>query len=53
MLLHFCFLTWLVYKTALSVAKSEQEKAHILTAMAIIDHNQGNSDSAKTLLFKW
>ncbi|XP_040198266.1 tetratricopeptide repeat protein 37 isoform X2 [Rana temporaria] len=41
-----------VYKTALSVAKSEQEKAHILTAMAIIDHNQGNSDSAKTLLFK-
>nr|DBA23398.1 TPA: hypothetical protein GDO54_014314 [Pyxicephalus adspersus] len=41
-----------VYKTALSVAKTEQEKAHILTAMAIIEYNQGNTDSAKTLLFK-
>ncbi|KAM5192461.1 superkiller complex protein 3 [Mantella aurantiaca] len=41
-----------VYKTALSVAKTEQEKAHVLTAMAIIEYNQGNSDSAKTLLFK-
>ncbi|XP_018416037.1 PREDICTED: tetratricopeptide repeat protein 37 [Nanorana parkeri] len=41
-----------VYKTALSVAKTEQEKAHILTTMAIIEYNQGNSDLAKTILFK-
>ncbi|XP_068103803.1 superkiller complex protein 3 [Hyperolius riggenbachi] len=40
------------YKTALSVAKTEQEKAHTLTAMAIIENKQGNADSAKTLLFK-
>ncbi|KAE8635771.1 hypothetical protein XENTR_v10002730 [Xenopus tropicalis] len=40
------------YKQALSVAKSEQEKAHILTALAIIEYNRGELDSAKTLLFK-
>ncbi|XP_040277485.1 tetratricopeptide repeat protein 37 isoform X1 [Bufo bufo] len=41
-----------VYKTALSVAKTEQEKAHILTAMAIIEYSLGNPESSKTLLFK-
>ncbi|XP_069819036.1 superkiller complex protein 3 [Dendropsophus ebraccatus] len=41
-----------VYKTALSVAKTEQEKAHILTAMAIIEYSQGDVESSKTLLFK-
>ncbi|KAM9328956.1 superkiller complex protein 3 [Gastrophryne carolinensis] len=41
-----------VYKTALSLAKTEQEKAHVLTAMAITEYNQGNADTAKTLLFK-
>ncbi|XP_075037195.1 superkiller complex protein 3 [Mixophyes fleayi] len=41
-----------VYKTALSVSKTEQEKAHILTAMAIIQYSQGDSESSKTLLFK-
>ncbi|MEE6508118.1 hypothetical protein FKM82_019100 [Ascaphus truei] len=40
------------YKKALSVAESEQEKAHILTALAIIEYNQGEVDAAKTLLFK-
>ncbi|KAG9487998.1 hypothetical protein GDO78_007677 [Eleutherodactylus coqui] len=41
-----------VYKTALSVAKTEQEKAHVLTAMAIIEYSQGDMESSKTLLFK-
>ncbi|XP_073534422.1 superkiller complex protein 3 [Phyllobates terribilis] len=41
-----------VYKTALSAAKTEQEKAHILTAMAVIEYRQGDMDSSKTLLFK-
>ncbi|XP_056393771.1 SKI3 subunit of superkiller complex protein [Hyla sarda] len=41
-----------VYKTALSVAKTEQEKAHILTAMAVIEYSQGDIESSKTLLFK-
>ncbi|XP_073447000.1 superkiller complex protein 3 isoform X3 [Dendrobates tinctorius] len=41
-----------VYKTALSTAKTEQEKAHILTAMAVIEYRQGDLDSSKTLLFK-
>uniref|UniRef100_A0A8C5M4M7 SKI3 subunit of superkiller complex n=2 Tax=Leptobrachium leishanense TaxID=445787 RepID=A0A8C5M4M7_9ANUR len=40
------------YKSALSVAKSDQEKAHILTALAIIEYQQGQVDSSKTLLFK-
>ncbi|NP_001086571.1 tetratricopeptide repeat protein 37 [Xenopus laevis] len=40
------------YKQALSVAKSDQEKAHILTALAIIEYNRGEFDTAKTLLFK-
>lgn len=41
-----------VYKTALSIAKTEQEKAHILTAMAIIEYSQGDIETSKTLLFK-
>ncbi|KAM8960803.1 superkiller complex protein 3 [Pelodytes ibericus] len=40
------------YKKALSVAKTEQEKAHILTALATIEYKQGEVDSSKTLLFK-
>ncbi|XP_063309755.1 superkiller complex protein 3 [Pelobates fuscus] len=40
------------YKKALSVAKSEQEKAHILIALAILEYKQGEVDSSKTLLFK-
>ncbi|XP_065717322.1 superkiller complex protein 3 isoform X2 [Patagioenas fasciata] len=40
------------YEKALSVAESEQDKAHILTAMAIIEYKQNKVDAAKTLLFK-
>ncbi|XP_041643550.1 tetratricopeptide repeat protein 37 [Cheilinus undulatus] len=40
------------YERALSVASSEKEKAYILTALAMLQHQQGNLDSAKTLLFK-
>ncbi|KAM4808860.1 superkiller complex protein 3 [Rhinophrynus dorsalis] len=40
------------YKKALPLAKSEQEKAHILTALAVIEYTQGEVESAKTLLFK-
>ncbi|NXS94416.1 TTC37 protein, partial [Jacana jacana] len=40
------------YEKALSVAESEQDKAHILTALAIIEYKQNNVDAAKTLLFK-
>ncbi|XP_053330770.1 SKI3 subunit of superkiller complex protein isoform X2 [Spea bombifrons] len=40
------------YRKALSIAKSEQEKAHILTALAIIEYKQGEAESSKTLLFK-
>ncbi|KAM6036199.1 superkiller complex protein 3 isoform 2-T4 [Theristicus caerulescens] len=40
------------YEKALSVAESEQDKAHILTALAIIDYKQNKVDAAKTLLFK-
>lgn len=41
------------YEKALAVASSEKEKACILTALALIQHRQGNIDHAKTLLFKW
>lgn len=41
------------YERALAVASSEKEKAYILTALALLQHRQGNLDSAKTLLFKW
>uniref|UniRef100_A0A8B9QGI1 Tetratricopeptide repeat domain 37 n=1 Tax=Apteryx owenii TaxID=8824 RepID=A0A8B9QGI1_APTOW len=40
------------YERALSVAESEQDKAHILTALAIIEYKQNKVDAAKTLLFK-
>ncbi|KFU86741.1 Tetratricopeptide repeat protein 37, partial [Chaetura pelagica] len=40
------------YEKALSVAESEQDKAHILTALAIIEYKQNRVDAAKTLLFK-
>ncbi|XP_068279219.1 superkiller complex protein 3 isoform X2 [Nyctibius grandis] len=40
------------YEKALSVAESEQDKANILTALAIIEYKQNKVDAAKTLLFK-
>ncbi|XP_051499454.1 SKI3 subunit of superkiller complex protein isoform X2 [Apus apus] len=40
------------YEKALSVAESEQDKAHTLTALAIIEYKQNRVDAAKTLLFK-
>ncbi|XP_060893952.1 superkiller complex protein 3 [Labrus mixtus] len=40
------------YERALAVASSEKEKAYILTALALLQHRQGNLDPAKTLLFK-
>lgn len=40
------------YERALAVASSEKDKAYILTALALLQHRQGNLDSAKTLLFK-
>lgn len=41
------------YESALAVASTEKEKAYILTAQALLQHQQGKLDSAKTLLFKW
>ncbi|KAM7416515.1 hypothetical protein PAMA_018530 [Pampus argenteus] len=40
------------YERALAMAASEKEKAYILTALALLQHRQGNLDLAKTLLFK-
>uniref|UniRef100_A0A8C5U850 Tetratricopeptide repeat domain 37 n=1 Tax=Malurus cyaneus samueli TaxID=2593467 RepID=A0A8C5U850_9PASS len=40
------------YEKALSVAASEKDKAHILTALAIIEYKRNKVDAAKTLLFK-
>ncbi|XP_037536593.1 tetratricopeptide repeat protein 37 [Nematolebias whitei] len=40
------------YERALAVASSEKDKASILTALAMLQHRQGNLDLAKTLLFK-
>ncbi|XP_065731102.1 superkiller complex protein 3 [Phocoena phocoena] len=40
------------YERALSTVESEQDKAHILTALAIAEYKQGKMDVAKTLLFK-
>ncbi|KAF4804620.1 Tetratricopeptide repeat protein 37 [Turdus rufiventris] len=40
------------YEKALSVAESENDKAHILTALAIIEYKLNKVDAAKTLLFK-
>uniref|UniRef100_A0A669R1N4 Tetratricopeptide repeat domain 37 n=1 Tax=Phasianus colchicus TaxID=9054 RepID=A0A669R1N4_PHACC len=40
------------YEKALSVAESEQDKTHILTALAILEYKRNKVDAAKTLLFK-
>ncbi|XP_029428963.1 tetratricopeptide repeat protein 37 [Rhinatrema bivittatum] len=40
------------YEKALSASESEQDKAHILTALAIVEYKQDKVDAAKTLLFK-
>ncbi|ERE82792.1 tetratricopeptide repeat protein 37, partial [Cricetulus griseus] len=40
------------YERALTVVKSEQDKAHVLTALAITEYKQGQMDTAKSLLFK-
>ncbi|XP_042711758.2 superkiller complex protein 3 isoform X1 [Chrysemys picta bellii] len=40
------------YERALSLAESEQDKAYILTALAIMEYKQNKVDAAKTLLFK-
>ncbi|XP_077378544.1 tetratricopeptide repeat protein 37 [Festucalex cinctus] len=40
------------YERALAVASSENQTAYALTALALLRHQQGNVDSAKTLLFK-
>ncbi|OWK61613.1 Tetratricopeptide repeat protein 37 [Lonchura striata] len=40
------------YEKALSVAKSEEDKAYILTALAMIEYKLNKVDAAKTLLFK-
>uniref|UniRef100_M4AYA2 SKI3 subunit of superkiller complex n=1 Tax=Xiphophorus maculatus TaxID=8083 RepID=M4AYA2_XIPMA len=42
----------IMYERALAVTSNEKEKAYILTALALLQHQQGNLDSAKTLLFK-
>lgn len=49
---HFCFLI-LAYEKALSAAEFEQDRANILTALAIMEYRQNQMDAAKTLLFKW
>lgn len=41
------------YERALAVVSSEKEKAYTLTALALLQHRQGNVDPAKTLLFQW
>nr|XP_041567199.1 tetratricopeptide repeat protein 37 isoform X2 [Taeniopygia guttata] len=40
------------YEKALSVAESEEDKAHVLTALAMIEYKLNKVDAAKTLLFK-
>ncbi|XP_028851542.1 tetratricopeptide repeat protein 37 isoform X2 [Denticeps clupeoides] len=40
------------YEKALAVAPSEKERAYILTALALLQHQMGSVDTAKTLLFK-
>ncbi|XP_021397206.2 superkiller complex protein 3 isoform X2 [Lonchura striata] len=40
------------YEKALSVAESEEDKAYILTALAMIEYKLNKVDAAKTLLFK-
>ena len=49
----FCFQFCVTaYERALAIVESEQDKAHILTALAIAEYKQGKMDVAKTLLFK-
>uniref|UniRef100_A0ABM5FT79 Superkiller complex protein 3 n=1 Tax=Pogona vitticeps TaxID=103695 RepID=A0ABM5FT79_9SAUR len=40
------------YEKALSAAENEQDKASVLTALAILEYKQNRLDAAKTLLFK-
>ncbi|XP_068941225.1 superkiller complex protein 3 isoform X1 [Petaurus breviceps papuanus] len=40
------------YERALSIVESEQDKAHVLTALAITEYKLNKMDMAKTLLFK-
>ncbi|XP_041042381.1 tetratricopeptide repeat protein 37 isoform X4 [Carcharodon carcharias] len=40
------------YEKALTIARTEKEKAHIMIALAIIAFKEGRMDNAKTLLFK-
>ncbi|XP_067885819.1 superkiller complex protein 3 [Heterodontus francisci] len=40
------------YEKALTVARTEKEKAHIMIALAMIAFKEGRMDNAKTLLFK-
>ncbi|XP_061673335.1 tetratricopeptide repeat protein 37 [Syngnathoides biaculeatus] len=40
------------YERALAVASSEKETAYVLTSLSLLKHQEGNVDSAKTLLFK-
>lgn len=54
LLLLNCLLFLLpAYERALSIADCEQDKAYILTALAIMEYKQNHIDAAKTLLFKW
>ncbi|XP_030323083.1 tetratricopeptide repeat protein 37 [Calypte anna] len=40
------------YEKALAIAESEEDKAHIMTALALVEYKQNRLDAAKTLLFK-
>ncbi|XP_061478349.1 superkiller complex protein 3 isoform X4 [Rhineura floridana] len=40
------------YEKALSIAENEQDKAYVLTAIAIMEYKENQVDAAKTLLFK-
>ncbi|GCC35333.1 hypothetical protein chiPu_0013816 [Chiloscyllium punctatum] len=49
------FLKWKresSYEKALTIARTENEKAHIMIALAMIAFKEGRIDNAKTLLFK-
>ncbi|XP_078070894.1 superkiller complex protein 3 isoform X1 [Mustelus asterias] len=40
------------YEKALTIARTEKEKAHIMIALAMIAFKEGRMDNSKTLLFK-
>ncbi|XP_042305349.1 tetratricopeptide repeat protein 37 isoform X2 [Sceloporus undulatus] len=40
------------YEKALSIAECEEDKAYILTSLAIMEYKQNQVDAARTLLFK-